>query len=223
MKLLVAHPGRVRLPARQSRGYTSIIELTIATALMMSCIVGGLIAVNMMGMREERLLESKAGASDSARRNVNQLRMDIYATKGWALGTWDGTTFTGLSNGVNQQASALIMYPLILMSNQVVDASKYILYYFDTSQVANFNGRLWYLNSTNGVNKVIISNLIAPLYFTSESFTGAVQTVRTYKSVIHCTFQYAQYQYPLTQVGSNCLFNSYRMDLRATPHLPDGA
>ena len=44
----------------------------------------------------------------------------------------------------------------------------------------------------------------------------------SYKGVIHATFQYSQFQYPLTQVNSNTIFNSYRMDVRATPHLPDG-
>ncbi len=216
MKLFVAHPCRVRLPARQPQGM-QLVEVMIATALMMSCIVGGLIAVNLMGMKEEKLLESKAGASDSARRNINQFRNAIYAAKGWALGSWDGTTFTGLTNGANQQGTALIMYPSITMSNQLVNTNAFSLYYFNTSQLANFNGLLCYY--TNGVTTIVVSNLINPLFFTSEDFQGNTQTVRTFKGVIHATFQYAQYQYPLTKVGTNCLFNSYRMDMSGQPHI----
>jgi hypothetical protein len=174
-------------------------------------------------MRQVQLLESKAGASDSARRKIGQLRNDIYGAKGWQIGSWNGTSFTAITNGVYQQGSALIMYTLIINSNQIVDASKYVLYYFDSSQVANFNGRLWYLNSTNGNNYVLVSNLIDPLFFTSEKYDGTTQMVWTYKSVIHATFQYSQFEYPMTKVGSNGLFDSYRMDVRATPHLPDGA
>ena len=114
------------------------------------------------------------------------------------------------------------MYPLIITSNQIVDLTKYILYYFDTNQAANFNGCLWYVNTTNGANYILVSNLIAPLYFTAENYDGTTNTVQSYKSVVHVTFQFAQFQYPLTQVGSNGLFNSYRIDVRATPHLPDG-
>ncbi|MGB7746202.1 MAG: prepilin-type N-terminal cleavage/methylation domain-containing protein [Verrucomicrobiia bacterium] len=218
MKLFVAHPSRVRWPARLSQGFT-LVEMMIATALMITCIVGGLIAVNLMGLREEALLESKAGASDSARRNINQFRRDIYSAKGWGIGFWDGTTFTALTNGVYQQGNALILYPTIIMSNQVVNTNAFALYYYDTSQLANYNGL--FCQYSNGVTTILLSNLISPLYISSEDYLGNTQTVRTFKGVVHATFQYAQYQYPLTQVGSNCLFNSYRTDVRATPHLPD--
>ena len=221
MKLFVAHPGRVRLPARQSQGM-SLVEVMIATGLMLSCIIGGLIAVNMMGLRYERLLESKAGASDSARRNINQLKNDIYGAKGWQIGTWSNNTFTAIAVGNYQQGPALIIYPLIVNSNQIVDLSQFTLYYFDSSDIANDNGCLRYLNTVTSDSRIIVSNLIAPLYFTAESYDGSTQTVRQFKGVIHSTFQYSQFQYPLTQVNSNTIFNSYRMDVRATPHLPDG-
>jgi hypothetical protein len=221
MKLFVAHPGRVQLPARPSQGWT-LVEAVIATSLMTTCVIGGLIAANMMGLRYERLLESKAGASDTSRRNINQLKYDIYGAKGWQIGTWNGTTFTPAATGTYQQGPALIIYPLIINSNQIVDLSKYTLYYFDSSDIANNNGCLWYLNTISGANRIVASNLIAPLYFTSEDYLGNTQTVRTFKGVIHSTFNYSQFQYPLTQVNSNTIFNSYRMDVRATPHLPDG-
>jgi hypothetical protein len=221
MKLFVAHPGRVRRPARQSQGFT-LLETYIATALMVSCVVMGLFAVHLMGLREMRLLESKAGASDSTRRNITQFKYDVYGAKGWEIGTWNGSTFVGKTNGANQQGNALIIYPLIIASNQIVDSTRYIMYYFDASEVADNNGRFWYKNSSNGVNRISISNLIAPLYFTAEDYQGNTQTDRTFKSVIHATFQYSQFQYPLTQVGSNSIFDNYRIDVRATPHLPDG-
>lgn len=202
----------------------TLVEVYIATFLMVTFILGGLIAVNLMGLREDQLLESKAGASDSARTAINKLKNDIYGAKGWQLGTYSSGTFVAFTNGVNQQGNALVIYPLIITSNQIVDVTKYALYYFDASQLANNNGMLWYQNNTvtNGPSYVAVSNLINPLYFTSENYQGYTQTVRTFKAVIHATFQYSQFQYPLTQVGSNSLFNSYRIDVRATPFLPDG-
>jgi len=208
--------------ARQSSGFT-LVEVMISTFLMVTFILGGLIAVNLMGLRENQLLESKAGASDSARMAITKLKNDIYGAKGWEIGTYSGSTFTTDTNGI-LQGNALIIYPLIITSNQIIDATKYVVYYFDASQVANKNGLLMYLDhtSTNGTSIISVSNLIDPLYFTAENYQGYTQTVRTYKSVIHATFQYAQFQYPLTQVGSNSFFNSYRIDVRATPYLPDG-
>ena len=162
MKLFVAHPGRVRLPARQSQGMT-LVEVLIATFLMTTCIIGGLIAANMMGLRYESLLESKAGASDSARKNITQLKNDIYGAKGWQIGSWSNNTFTAIAAGNYQQGPALIIYPLIVNSNQIVDLSQYTLYYFDSSDIANNDGRLWYLNTVSGANQIMVSNLIAPL------------------------------------------------------------
>lgn len=221
MKLFVAHPCRVRLLARQSQGMT-LVEALLSTFLWMTFVMAGLFAVHLMGLREVQLLESKAGASDSARRNIGQLRNDIYGAKGWQIGSWNGTSFTGFTNGAYQQGNALIIYPLIITSNQIVDASRYLLYYFDSSQVSNRNGRLWFLNSSNGVNYVCVSNLIDPLFFTCEFYNGNTQQNSTYKGVVHATFQYSQFQFPLTKVGSNALYSNYRIDVRATPHLPDG-
>jgi hypothetical protein len=221
MKLFLAHPDRIRSGARRSQGWT-LVEFLISSSLMVVAVLLGLVAVHMMGMQQMRLMESKAGASDSARRHISLLRNDIYGAKGWQIGNWDGSTFANIGTGTNQQGNALIIYPLVIQSNQVIDTTKYFLYYFDASEVGNYNGRLWYLNSTNGLNRISISNLVPPLYFTAEDYQGRTQTVRTYKSVIHATFQYSQFQYPLTQVGSNSIFDNYRIDVRATSHLPDG-
>jgi hypothetical protein len=221
MKSFMKHPCRVRLAGRRSQGYT-LVEMLMSATLTVSVIVMGTLAVHLMGLREDKLLESKAGASDSTRRNISQFRNDIYGAKGWQIGNWNGSTFNSITNGANMQGNALMIYPLILIANQVIDSSKFVLYYFDTNNAANFDGHMVYTNSSTGSNQIIVSNLIAPLFFTIENYQGLTQTVTTYKSVIHATFNFSQFQYPLTQVGSNCLFNNYKIDVRATPHLPDG-
>jgi hypothetical protein len=109
-----------------------------------------------------------------------------------------------------------------MISNQVVNVNTYILYYFDSNNVASLDGHLCYVNSATGSNQIVVSNLIAPLYFNCEDFTGATQKYSSYNSVIHATFNFSQFQYPTTPIGSNGLFNSYHLEVRATPHLPDG-
>jgi len=222
MKLSDPHSCRIRRPVRQAQAFT-LIEAVGSTWLMVNVILLGLFAVHLMGLREEKLLESKAGASDSARRNITQLKNDIYGAKGWMLGTWNGSSFTAVSNsGVAQQGSAMIIYPVVLSSNQAVDMSQFIVYYFDSNNVANQDGHLCYYCSTNGSSRIVVSNLLPPLSFTAEDCYGMTKSNMVYKNVIHTTFQYAQFQYPLTQVGSNSIFDYYRIDVRATPHLPDG-
>lgn len=198
----------------------TLLEMMITMGVM-AVVIGGVLSANFLGMREERLMESKAGASDTARRSVNQMLYDIRAAKGFDIGTLTGTNFIAITNGTVQGA-ALKLYCIAISTNSAIDPNRYIMYYFDTSQAASANGMLWRVNSTNGTAAVMVSNLINTLYFTSENYTGRVQSVRTYKSIIHTTLQFSQFQYPLTAVGTNGLFDYYRIDCRATLHIPDG-
>jgi hypothetical protein len=164
-------------------------------------------------------VESKAGASDSSRKALNQLPMDIRSAKRWAIGNLSGTTFSGLGDGAAQQGAALQLFPTTNFS------TPYILYYFDLSDTNNSDGRLMRTVNTNWNPVVLASNLITSLYFTAEDYTGKTATNQgnstAYKNVIHTTLQFCQFQYPLTQVGSNWLYDYYKLDFRATPHLPE--
>ncbi len=199
----------------------TIIEMMF-TILLMGVVIAGVLSANFLGLREGRLMESKAGASDAARRSINQMLYEIRSAKGFDIGTVSGTNFTAITSG-SMQGTGLKLYTITVSSNRVVDATRYVLYYFDTSQIASANGILWRQNSTNGAASIVVSNLINTLYFTSEDYLGATQAVRTYKGIVHCTLQFSQFQYPLTPVGTNGLFDYYRIDCRATPHIPDGS
>jgi hypothetical protein len=147
---------------------------------------------------------------------------DIRGAKGYDIGTWtSGTNFSATASGHNLQANAVRLYTSVITSNQAVNLSSYTLYYFNTPSTAN-DGLLWRLTSAVQTPTVVASNLINTLYFTSEDYLGNTQTVRTYKGVIHATLQFCQFQYPQTPIGTNGLFDYYRIDCRATPHLPDG-
>ena len=199
----------------------TLVEMMIAVAVM-GMVITGVLSANFLGLRESKLMEAKAGASDSSRRYVSQLLQDIKSSKGYDVGTVSGTNFIAITNG-NFQGPAIKLFVAAISTNQVIDSSRYILYWFDTTLAASGNGMLYRRNSTNGTATVVVSNLVNTLYFTSENYLGATQTVRTYKGVIHATLQFTQFQYPLTAVGTNGLFDYYRIDCRATPHIPDGA
>ena len=44
----------------------------------------------------------------------------------------------------------------------------------------------------------------------------------THKNVINVVMQFCQYQYPITKIGPGCLYDYYKMEMRLTPHTPDG-
>lgn len=220
MKIYRRSDNKTRPSARRLQAMT-LVEVMIASALMV-IVIAGILSANYIGLTENQLMASKAGASDTSRYAVNDLLQDIRTAKGYLIGSVSGTNiFTPITNGI-QQGQALMLYPILISTNESIDTTKYILYYFDLSDSVNSDGRLWRYVSTNQTTTVMASNLINTLYFTSEDYYGATQTVRTYKGVIHATLQFCEFQYPLTAVGSNCLYDYYRIDCRATPHLPDG-
>jgi hypothetical protein len=198
MKTSFQSGARSTVAAKRRAGFT-LVEVMIAGSVMLM-VVAGVLSANFLGLRQSKLMEAK----------------------GYDVGSVSGTNFTAITNG-NFQGPAIRLFVAAISTNQVIDSTRYILYWFDTSQAASGNGKLCRLNSTNGVAKVVLSNLVNTLYFTSENYLGATQTVRTYKGVIHTILQFTQFQYPLTAVGTNGLFDYYRIDCRATPHIPDGA
>lgn len=218
---IIFQPCASSTAAKKRRAGFTLVEVMIAGSVMMM-VVAGVLSANFLGLRESKLMEAKAGASDSSRRYVSQLLSDIKSAKGYDVGTMSGTNFIAITNG-NFQGPAIRLFIAAISTNQVIDSSRYIIYWFDTTAAASGNGMLNRVNSTNGVSIILLSNLVNTLYFTSENYLGATQTVRTYKGVIHATLQFTQFQYPLTAVGTNGLFDSYRIDCRATPHIPDGA
>jgi len=208
--------------SRPYRGFT-LVEMMMAATVMTLFIIGGVMSANFLGLREDQLMESKAGANDTSRQLVNQMLYTIRSSKGYDIGNMSGgTNFIAITNGA-YQGSAVKLYVVSMATNQVINPGQYIVYYYDTSQVANLNGLLWTFNSTNGLAaSVVASNLIGSFLFTSEDYFGNTQNVRTEKGVIHTTLQFSEFLYPLTSVGSNSLYSSYQIDCRATPHIPDG-
>ncbi len=89
----------------------------------------------------------------------------------------------------------------------------------------NSDGILLRTSITNWNPTVICSNLVNTLYFTAEDYNGNVQTNmlngQGYKNIIHVNLQFCQFQYPQTQVGTNGLYDFYKLEFRATPHLPE--
>jgi Tfp pilus assembly protein PilW len=213
---------------RRLSGFT-LIELMMVMVLMIF-VLTAIILANLLGLKENQYMASKAGASNTSRMTINQMMSDIRTAKGFTIGTI-GTNFTTGTNFAayvpntttsSNQGTALALFPILVSTNESINYSDYILYVFDLSQTNNSNGILWRYTSTNQTATIVASNLINSMYFLTENYAGATNWSTTYKNVIHTTLQFCEFQYPLTKVGSNYLFNYYRLDCRATPHLPDG-
>jgi hypothetical protein len=206
--------------SRRGQAGMTLVEMVIAGALM-TLVVGFVMTAQFIGLRQDQLMESKAGIDDHSRLAISKMLYDIKAAKGYDIGNASaGNNFAVIANGNLMQGNALQLYTSVIYTNQAIVMTNFLtVYYYDTN-----NAVLWrWTSGVTNTTTMVATNLISPFVFYSENWTGAVQSVRTYKGIVHTTLQFRQFQYPVTQVGTNGIFDYYRIDCRATPHLPDGS
>lgn len=200
----------------------TLLEMMFSIVIF-SMVTLALVSAHILGLRENQLIESKCGASDSSRAVLNKLPEDIRMAKTWQIGTLSGTTFTGVAANSAQNGPALQLF-------QTTNNSAYVMYYFDTTDAANNNGKLMrYTSTTTNTPVCLTSNLVnwltSGFSFVAEDYAGTVATnqgsSKAYKNVIHAKLQFAKFLYPLTPVGTNGLYDYFKIEFRATPHLPE--
>ena len=194
--------------ARRQAGFT-LAEGMVASAVFALTVIG-FVYCQMFGMRQDQLVNSKIGAAEQARMGFNELANDVRAAKIWQIGNGNLTSFTGIPEEANQRGNAL---KLSLTTN----TNLYYLYYFDTNACKLFRG-----HSGSTARQCVAQNLTNTMYFQAQDFQGNNQTELTHKGVINVMMEFCQYQYPITKIGPGCLYDYYKMELRLTPHAPDG-
>jgi prepilin-type N-terminal cleavage/methylation domain-containing protein len=203
-----SNPNNLRPSIRRSRAFT-MVEMMVTMAVFSLTILGVFYA-HIFGLKQDRLISSKLGASDQSRRGFDVLTRDIRSSKIWAIGNGTASTFSPVANGTAQRGNAIRL-------NLTIETNKFIIYYFNTN-ACELRRRV----SGAGSTTLIASYLTNGMYFQAESYKGAIQTNLTHKGVINCSMEFAQYQYPLTRVGAGYLYDYYKMSFKVTPHVPDG-
>lgn len=193
--------------AGSKRAHT-LVEMMVTMGVF-SFVVIAFVYVNLFGIKQDELAESKLGASDSARRGFNKLALDVRSAKIYQIGNFNGTTFTNIADGNAQIGNAMLL-------NLTTNLNSCILYYFKTNEC-----QLWRTSNVTP-STMVVQYLTNSMYFSCEDYAGNVRNTRTHKGVINVMLQFAQYQYPLTKVGSNYLYDYYKMQFKLTPHVPDG-
>jgi hypothetical protein len=205
-------------PTNVRAGHT-LIEMIFTMSILVMVIMA-LLAANYLGMSQSQWVESKCGSSDSSRRLLNQFPVDVKSSKMWFLGNMTGTNFV-----INTNSSQGTAVELFLTTN----GSQGIVYYYDLSNTNNNDGHLLRTVSTNWNPVVVASNLVNWLgngyTFNIEDYTGSPATNgannNSYKCIIHLDLQFCLFRFPLTAVGTNGLYDYYKIEFRATPHLPE--
>lgn len=183
---------------------------TMITMAVFSLLVLGMVYTAMFCVRLDELANSKAGASDSARRGFDLLSGDIRSAKMWFIGTGNQAGFTPCGNATNQAGNALRVH-------YTTDTNAYVVYFFDTNACALFR-------YTNGMttSKLVVDGLTnasgSGMSFHAERYDGTQLSDLQFKYVIVAILEFCQYQYPLTRVGPAYFYNYYRMQLKVASH-----
>ena len=227
--------------SRARRRASTLPEILINLGIF-TLVITGLVSMNMFGLRQDELLNSKLGASDQARLNFNLLIDEIRSGKNVEIGSGTAASFVPITNGL-QVGDTLHIIPS-------TNAGCHIYYYYQTNCPTNgaWLVRVAYLvtnvagvsqtNVTTSVVAQYITNMPSPyltnlyssnsLCFQALNLVGTNWTLLTndpavggnHNYIVSTLLQFYQIQYPLTKVGSNSLYDYYQVQLQAARRAP---
>jgi prepilin-type N-terminal cleavage/methylation domain-containing protein len=203
---------RAATPARQA---FTLVELMVSMGIF-SMVTLGMLSLHLFGQRQDQLVQSKLGASDQSRRALDILTDDIRAAKIYSIGNNSSSTFSAIPNGTAQQGNAVKL-------QLTTDPTKFIVYYFDTTARKLYRQHSGSPLPARTLIASGLTNVTAnSMSFRGENYRGVTQTDLTHKGVVSVLLEFAEYQYPYTQVGPGLHYDYYKMEFKVTPHVPDG-
>ena len=204
------HPTANPAAARRRKQAFTLVEL-MTTMAIFSMMVLGFVSLQVFGLRQDQLVQSKLGASDQSRQFLEKMGWEIRSAKKWEVGNIvSGSNFVEIADGQPQRGTGLRLY-------HGITTNTYIQYHFNT----NTRVLLRLQSEVAGVTTVV-QDLTNNMAFQAEDYRGTVQTAGTglWRNCIRIILEFAQYQYPLTQVGPGRLYYYYKMELKVSPHCP---
>jgi type II secretory pathway pseudopilin PulG len=229
MKTIQTTAGR----ASGQRGMT-LVEMMTSMGLF-TLTLAALLSVNYFGERQDEYVNSQLGASEEARKNFNLMLDEIRSGKNVQIGSGADTNFTPIGNGL-QQGDTI----------QIIESTNtgWTNYYFFTSNRPsgeNASNFYWLMRVAVSPSGTVGSNVVArnlfdvtnqwvtsAMNFSALGFNGSAwvpltndpTTYSTHNYIVNVLLQFYEYQYPLTRVGSNYLFDYYGLNLQAARRAP---
>jgi prepilin-type N-terminal cleavage/methylation domain-containing protein len=201
--------SKTRVFRHRKQSALTLVEMMISMSIF-GMVVLGFIVLQLFGMRQNQLVESKLGANDQSRKLLEKMGLEIRSSKRWEVGNVSGASFVEVPDGQPQRGTGIRIFGSS-------DTNSYIQYYFNT------NARtLLRLQTGVAGTKLVAEDLTNNMAFQAEDYRGVVQTAGTglWRNCIRVILEFAQYQYPLTQVGYGCLYDYYKVEFKVSPHCP---
>jgi Tfp pilus assembly protein PilV len=196
-----------RTAAGRRIGAFTLVE-SLITVVIFGMTVVALITLQMFGLRNNQVVESKLGASEQARASLMRMTQEVRAARTWEIGTVAGGAFTARALGTPQVGNALRVF-------STDNTNAFVTYYFNTEEQT-------LLRQPNGVpdSQIIATDLTNAMRFEVQDYRGVIQTNRMWRNCIRVIMEFSQFQYPLTPVGPGSHYDYYKLEFRMTPHSP---
>lgn len=188
-------------------------EIVITTGIFVTLIIGGMIAMQVFGIRVYQLTTTKLTASAGSLRALDQIRDQIRGAAILYVGSFSSTSqsttnFAAIGDGTNQVGNALELYTTTNTANYeifYVDSVNTNLYVINGGST-NFPGTLlarWIVSGTNS--------------FKAENFQGTILTASQNNCTIMVTLQFQQAEYAFAKNMTNFT----QIQTLATPRGPN--
>lgn len=182
----------------------TLTEILTATAIC-ALVMVGVVYTHVFGLRIATLTNSKLAATHNAREALNRVREEIRAGKIVYVGNGDDVSFTRVAANSPQAGNALQIHP-------TMDPNNFVRYFLDATtqslkRKASGDGQVW------EVAEYITNQVV----FRAEDHQGNVLTSDQNNRVIRMTLDFFQWEFPVTRVGGDNYYESYRLQTRIAP------
>jgi hypothetical protein len=206
---------KVQTRMRMTASAFTLPEVVITAGLFVTFVIGGMLAMQVFGIRVYQLTTTQLKASADSLRALDRIRDQIRGAAILYVGTFKSTSgnptnFITIGDGTNQVGNALELFTTTNTANYeifYVDPIKTNLYVINGSST-NLPGTLlaqWIINATNS--------------FKAENFQGTILTASQNNCTILVTLQFRQAEYAFAKN----MTNFSQIQTLATPRGPNRA
>ena len=111
--------------ARHQQQALTLVEMMVTMAIF-GMVVMGFVGLQMFGLKQSQLVESKLGASDQSRQFLEKMGWEVRSAKKWEVGNVSGSSFVEVPDGQAQRGTGLRIYA-------TAATNSYVQYYFNTN------------------------------------------------------------------------------------------
>jgi Tfp pilus assembly protein PilW len=191
--------------AVSASGFT-LVEAMVAMAIFMF-VIGGMVAVQIFGLRVYTLAATKLSATAAGRKTLNAMRDEIRSSQQVYVGTYANGSFQQMTNGDPQIGNAV---QLFTSTNSA--STNFTVFYMDPSanEVVSVDNL--------GDQSVLATSMTNVYCFQAEDYQGNILTNYQNNPVIRVTMSFSQWEYPIGYVGGVGInaFDHYYLRTRIT-------